>query len=66
MNGRILNMPQRFLDTIRKGIDEVDEAIAQLLEKRMDHVRMWRNTKEDRRHTGFVTERQVLDRILSQ
>ncbi|NLW02800.1 MAG: shikimate dehydrogenase [Clostridiaceae bacterium] len=60
--------PKDFLDTIRKGIDEVDEAITQLLEKRMDHVR---DVAEYKKKTGMAIldssrERQVLDRILSQ
>ncbi|HOQ76126.1 MAG TPA: chorismate mutase [Thermoclostridium sp.] len=60
--------PKENLNDIRKGIDEVDEAITRLLEKRMDHVR---DVAEYKRRTGMAIldssrEQQVLDRILSQ
>ncbi len=56
------------LDALRKGIDEVDEAIAQLLEKRMDHVR---KVVDYKRSTGMAIldssrEQDILDRILAK
>lgn len=56
------------LDAIRKGIDEVDEAITRLLEKRMDYVR---EVAAYKRQTGMPIhdpdrERKILERILSR
>jgi len=56
------------LDAIRKGIDEVDEAITRLLEKRMDYVREVAAYKQ---RTGMAIhdparEQKILERILSK
>jgi len=56
------------LDAIRKGIDEVDEAITRLLEKRMDYVR---EVAAYKRQTGMpihdpAREQKILERILSR
>jgi len=59
---------EKSLGDIRKGIDEIDEAITRLLEKRMDHVR---DVAEHKKKTGMAIhdperEKQILERILSR
>ena len=65
--GSVTMFPADSLDAIRKEIDRVDEAIARLLEERMDYVREVVGYKKS---TGMAIldscrEQKILDHILA-